>query len=114
MLTLNRTALLVRPRQAFLDWLHREDPTSRHLTLHDLRQDSTVYLLPECDDDEATRECLEAFCVHVFEEELDGWIRTPSSWPPLRDFKVFEQWFEWTVHSMVVDLSADPLLLEDL
>lgn len=114
MLTLNRTAILVRPTQTFLDWLHRSDPTSGHLTLQDLRQDSTVYLMPECDDDEETRECLEALCVHIFEEELDGWVRIPSLWPPRRDFEAFEQWFEWSAHSMVVDLSGDQLLLEDI
>ena len=35
--TINRSALVVKPAQPFLDWLHRVDPTSIHLTLEDLR-----------------------------------------------------------------------------
>ena len=30
---INRSAIVVRPAQPFLDWLHRVDSTSRHLTL---------------------------------------------------------------------------------
>ena len=54
MKTINRSALVVKPAQPFLDWLHRVDPTSTHLTLDDLRLEPTIYLLPEWDtEDEA-------------------------------------------------------------
>jgi hypothetical protein len=44
---INRSALLVKPGQPFLDWLRRVDPTSAQLTLEDLRREPTIYLLPE-------------------------------------------------------------------
>ena len=44
---INRSAIVVRPAQPFLDWLHRVDPTSAQLTLEDLRREPTIYLLPE-------------------------------------------------------------------
>jgi hypothetical protein len=31
MATLNRSAVVVKPKQAFLDWLHAADPTSHEL-----------------------------------------------------------------------------------
>ena len=49
---INRSAIVVKPAQPFLDWLHRVDPTSAHLMLDDLRLDSTIYLLPECEGKE--------------------------------------------------------------
>jgi len=47
MATFNRLAILVKPKQPFLSWLHTADPTSRSLTLQDLREESTIYLIPE-------------------------------------------------------------------
>ncbi len=105
---------MVIPDQPFLDWLRRVDPTNDKLSLEDLRRDSTVYLLPECESDEETLECLEEVCGRIFEEELDAWHRVPSSWPRQRDIEAFHRWFEWSIHSMVVDLCDDPLLEEEV
>ena len=113
MTTLNRTAIVVKPGQPFLDWLHRADPTSGGLSLEDLQREQTVYLLPECENEEEVRECLKEMCGQILEEQLDGWYRVPPSWPSRRDMDVFDCWFEWSFHSVVVDLSDDPLLREE-
>jgi hypothetical protein len=114
MISINRTAIIVRPGQPFLEWLHRADPTSREFTLEEVRHDPNVYLIPECENDEEVREYLEDACGPIFEEILDGWYRVPSTWPKRRDLEEFERWFEWSVHYMVVDLSDEPLLQEEL
>jgi hypothetical protein len=114
MITINRTAILVKPAQPFLDWLRRVDPTSKDLSLEDLQGEPTIYLLPECGNEGEVRECLEDLCSQIFEEELDGWYRVPSSWPGRRDLDAFEQWFEWSSHSEVVDLSEGDLLQEEI
>jgi hypothetical protein len=44
MVTLNKSAIIVKPKQPFLDWLHATDPTSRELTLLDLAREPTIYL----------------------------------------------------------------------
>jgi len=110
MTTLNRTAIMVMPGQPFLDWLHRTDPTSGGLSLEDLRREPTVYLLSESENEEEVRERLKEVCGQIFEEQLDGWYRVPSSWPSRRDLDAFDRWFEWSFHSVVVDLCDDPLL----
>jgi hypothetical protein len=38
----------------------------------------------------------------------------PSSWPAERDLEIFDLWFEWSFHTMVIDVSHNPLLREDL
>ena len=106
MITINRTAIVMRPGPPFPDWLHRADPTN-------LRREPTVYLLPECENEGEARKCLEV-CGQIFEEQLDGWYRVPSSWPSRRDPDVFDHWFEWGFHSGVVDLCDDPLLHEQI
>jgi hypothetical protein len=83
-ITVNRTAIVVKPGLPFLDWLHRADPTSSELSLEDLRREPTVYLLPKCENEEAACEQLEGVCGQIFEEQLDGWYRVPSMWPNRR------------------------------
>jgi hypothetical protein len=61
------------------------NPTSVELSLEDLRREPTVYLLPECENEEAARECLEEVCGQIFEEQLDGWYRVPGLWPNRRE-----------------------------
>ena len=114
MITINRTAIVVMPGQPFLDWLHRADLTSGELSLEDLRREPKIYLLPECENEEAAREYLREVCGEIFEEQLNGWYRVPSSWPSRRDLDAFARWFEWSFHSMVVDLCDDPLLKEEI
>ena len=114
MTTLNRTAIVVMPGQQFLDWLHRADPTSHELSLEDLRREPTVYLHAECENKEEVRKGLQEVCGQIFEEQLDGWYRVPSLWPDRRDLEAFDHWFEWSFHSVVVDLCDDPLLQEDI
>ena len=105
---INRSAIVVEPAQPFLDWLHRVDPTSAQLTLDDLSLEPTIYLLPECEGKEEAIECLREVCTEIFEEQLDGWYRVPSAWPTERDLHAFLIWFEWSLHSMIIDLGDDP------
>ena len=112
MITINRTVIVVRPGQPFLEWLYRADLTE--LSLEDLRREPTVYLLPECENEGEARERLEEVCGRIFAEQLDGWYRVPASWPDRRDLDAFDRWFEWSFHSVVVDLCDDPLLREEL
>ena len=75
MLMLNRSAIVVKPKQAFLDWLHAADPSSRDLTLLDLVREPTIYLIPECDTDDDLAQVLHELCEEVFEEQLAGVVR---------------------------------------
>src|ERR1035438_5602040 len=69
---LNRSAIVVKPRQPFLDWLHTADPTSHRLTLGDLTLEPTIYLIPECDTEEDVREVLREVCEEIFVAPI-GW-----------------------------------------
>ena len=108
--TLNRSAVVVRPKQPFLEWLHTADPTSLALTLPDLVQEPTIYLIPECDTGEELAAVLSIFCAKIFEEQLAGWYLDTSTWPTNRNFEVFCEWFDFQHHSMLVDLCDEPLI----
>jgi hypothetical protein len=106
--TLNRSAIVVKPRQPFLDWLHVADPTSRTLTLRELVQEPTVYLIPECDTNEDVADFLRELCEDIFIEQLAGWFTDTTTWPQDRSFDVFCRWFDFQRHSMLVDLCDEP------
>ena len=109
---LNRSAIVVKPRQPFLDWLHTADPTSHRLTLRELAREPTIYLIPGCDTEEDMRDVLREVCEEIFIEQLAGWFTDESTWPRDRSFDVFCGWFDFQHHSVLVDL-CDELLIDE-
>jgi hypothetical protein len=114
MRTVNRSAVVVVPKQPLLDWLRSIDPTNSEMKLADVRKDATVYLLPEAASEMSLLEVLETYCERIFEEELNAWHLATEDWPADRSRANFQQWFTCSFHSMVVDASDGPLITEDL
>ncbi|MEI9973281.1 MAG: hypothetical protein WDO73_15295 [Ignavibacteriota bacterium] len=79
MVSIDRAAIVVKPGRRFLEWLHAADPTSAGLTLEDLQKDASVYLVEDSEDDLEGRKRLAKVCHRIFEEQLEGWWRDPSS-----------------------------------
>ena len=69
--TVNRSALVVKPKQPFLDWLHGADSTSSSLTLRELVSEPTIYLIPECDTPEEGADVLHERCEEIFVEQVN-------------------------------------------
>jgi hypothetical protein len=101
--TVNRSAVIVIPKQPFLDWLHGGDPTSVTITLEDVSQ-PTIYLVPDCEEEQKLITHLRSYSTKIFEAELEAWDREQSRWPVDRSFKAFCQWFEYRTHTLVFDL----------
>lgn len=112
MVTLNRSAVVIRPKQPFLEWLHGADPTSRHIALEELSRDPAIYLVPEADDTDDAKELLREMCGQIFTEQLESWIVDRRMWPKDRGFDAFCCWFDFQHHSMLIDLCDEPLIRE--
>ena len=110
--TVNRSAIVVKPKQPFLDWLHGADSTSSDLTLQDLVLEPAIYLIPECDTREEVADVLHKLCQEIFVEQLADWFNDTTAWPPDRSFDVFCGWFDYQHHSMPIDLCDKPLIRE--
>lgn len=104
---LNRSAVIVRPKQPYLDWAKGLDGSN--LDPSDLSE-RTVYLLPEYDDDVEGMAMLAKAYGLIFESELESWHLIEEDWPANRTFAMFRQWFEIEMHSMVNDLTGEPLV----
>ena len=100
---LNRCALVVRPKQPFLDWAASLDDSG---LVPDPADEQTVYLIPNFESDVEAERILKKVFAEVFERELDGWHTDETAWPKNRSLATFKQWFHVELHSIVEDLCA--------
>ena len=111
--TLNRTVVLLGPKQPFLDWLNNVDPDDQALTVEDLRDDNEVFLIPQFSDNSDSEKWVEKRWSFLFEHMLMGWIDDEALWPQDRTLEMFRDWFDIEIHTMAWDLSDEPLFVED-
>ena len=111
---LNRSAIVLRAKQPFLDWLWQlPDPVESDMTLNQVNHEPQIFLAPQysmADEQEGLlRDCYE----YLFANQLEGWWTDEAAWPRNRDFKMFNQWFDAEFHSMIEDLVGVPLHDDD-
>ena len=103
---LNRSAVAVRPKQPFLDWVNSVEPDSS-VTLDELQK--TLYLVPDYEDPADAEKVLNKVCEEIFCRELKGWYTLESLWPQDRSLRVFKQWFDVEHFDQVDDVGSDPI-----
>lgn len=103
---LNRAVLIVTPAQPFLDWLRYVDPNCQ-VTLDELRESGTAYLIPpfECLEDAAER--LLNYYQKIFRQELWQWHSIEEDWPKEMTWEMFKEWFDVEFHPQVVDAGEE-------
>jgi len=101
MIELDRMALLVKPKTAFLDWVNQisEEKT----TLKTLRENCTILLVPLLDNDKELQQYIHGTFHSLFAQELASWCEDDGLWPKNRNLTLFNQYFDVEVHSFVYD-----------
>lgn len=105
----NRSIVIVRPKQPCIDWVNRlsdEEPT---VSLEEVRRDASIYLIPEFENEHQVKQILKTYFSMIFEHELWSWMTDEATWPENRDFKTFKQWFHCEFHDLVLDLCREDL-----
>jgi hypothetical protein len=103
MKSINRNVLVIRPKQAMLDWVNALEPN-----LEDVVQDfeghdeSNIYLIKEMDVIEDNLKWLRKNFKDIFEEELFNWWTDESAWPPMT-WESFEAFCHYRIHTCVYD-----------
>ncbi len=103
---LNRSAVILRPGAAFVEWARGLDDSDFVLLPV---EEQTVYLLPPWDDEVEAMALLAEGYEEIFARELFGWHTDENDWPKNRTFAMFREWFEFEFHSVVEDLCSYPL-----
>src|SRR5712691_5885559 len=75
---LNRSVVIVRPKQPYLDWAVGLDDSG---IVPNPNDEQAVYLIPSYGDDEEAWEILKRVHPAIFENELYGWHTDEAAWP---------------------------------
>lgn len=114
---LNRSALSVLPKQPFVDWansLPDEDPLCQKMSLEEHRAEGTIYLVDECASEEELEVLISENWQAIFEMELSSWDEWGEHHPATINRALFDQWFELSFQSAVLDIAKHPLQLAEL
>jgi hypothetical protein len=110
----NRIAIIVTPKQPLIDWVNKVFPEDPILNFFDSKNDnSNVYLLSDDFDMEEIENYLIKNYKQIFHHELFEWCEDESLFPNKITFKLFNNWFDFSIQTMVFDLSAGQIEKED-
>ena len=105
---LNRSVLVVRAREPFVDWACSVDDPVR-VRPADAAASVNSFLIPEFGTEEESWAWIREHCDTVFELMLNDWYTDPELWPEDRGWGAFQLWFEAEHIDLAWDLVAEPL-----
>ncbi len=112
---INRDVLILFPKQPLIDWINSVFPEDKvefpEPMMHD---EGTVYLLPEKDAWPQSIEYLKRNYKPVFEDQLWNWCTDLNTRPKKLTWKMFEEWFDYSIQSMVLDTTPDAIIKEEM
>lgn len=104
----DRTAVVLKPTDIFLDWLNQNNSNLPDLTLNQLRTNCSVFLIPIFNEPEEAMTYISEHYHAIFTAELSSWTTDEHTWPPI-NLETFWQFFELDIHDTVLDLEATEL-----
>ena len=104
---INRSAVIVRPKQPYINWASQLDNSNIG---PDQNDEPTIYLIPEYNNDSSAWAILEQIYDSIFDAELHAWHTQPSDWPTNRTFAIFRDWFDVVFVCEISDLGSGPIL----
>lgn len=103
---LNRSAVVIRYREAFRDWLRSIGVDEEEFEDHAER---SVYLVGECEYPEDQADVLQESAPTIFYEEVAAWHLGSEHYPDFNDFDLFEAWFDTEFFDTVSDALDGPV-----
>lgn len=98
---INRTAIIIKPREPFLDWCAKLFPEEEDF------DNTNTYLINE--DIEDVDSWLNKGYEKIFIAELQVWTHIKKQWPQKRNYKMFKEWFYIDQSSMIYDFEMKPV-----
>ncbi|MAM30474.1 MAG: VacJ [Flavobacteriaceae bacterium] len=108
--TINRSLLLVVPKQPFYDWSNALTPDLPPTNANKVNEYNSYLLEDELFLDNPKEE-LRKYWKPIFLNELFGQWTDEEAYPKL-SWKLFTEWFDFYKSSVVNDLTDEPLYIE--
>ena len=105
--TINRSLILVVPKQPFYDWSNAQFPDATPTLINQV-DDYNSYLLEDELFLDNPKEELEKYWRYIFLNELYGQCTDTDSFPEL-SWELFVEWFDFYKSSLVTNLIDEPL-----
>lgn len=110
MKTINRTVLLITPKQPYIDWANSFEDAGPTLSADELYH--SAVLIPDKYDEYNYEDWLQRHYKEIFLMELEAWMLVPESYPQMTH-KTFKKWFEVRVAETVIDFGMGPVVMEE-
>jgi hypothetical protein len=105
-----RVALIVRPKQPYVDWANSVDGSASPLALKEARAHPSIYLV-NAEPEEVLQ--IERYVEEIFEAELEAWTDDETRWPPDRTSLLFYLWFDVITANQLWDLDEQDSMFDD-
>ena len=102
---INRSVLVVRPKQPYVDWANSMDDGGPLADLAGMRADPKAYLVDDVEGRDDLPQVVDGYWEKIFEEQLNSWMRDPDVWPAQLTREMFAEWFDSELFVMVWDIS---------
>jgi hypothetical protein len=100
----DRSIIIIQKKAPFLDWLRNLPDPDKKITLEELNDNPSCYLLPPFEEQKEAEECLEEICEEIFREEMGAWHTEEGDWEADLSLANFRKWFDYKFSPMPVDL----------
>lgn len=116
---LNRSSFTLLAKAEFANWVASlqgkisEEDGYEYLSLEQLRESGSVYLIDEVAQETDFSDFINVHWSVMFANELSAWDEYGDYWPEISR-TTFEQWFEVQTNVMTFDLSTQPVLTANL
>jgi hypothetical protein len=87
----NRAALVVKPKQPYIDWANHFDDGGPILTVESALEDFDVFLIDELENEADKQKVIRKYYKMIFQHELEAWMADRDSWPSTLDLRTLDQ-----------------------
>ena len=91
---------MLKPKQPFSNWLKSIEPEDKQ---EEMDFEGDVYLLPDFEEVKQMAAWLKKHFDLIFSDQLNNWYIDEKLWPRPRTFKLFKEWFDYSLHTMIWD-----------
>jgi hypothetical protein len=102
----DRSAMIIIPKKPFHEWLISIEADNLDT---ESWKESTVYLLPDFELEEDMEKWLKKNFDQIFCDQMNNWYTDEVCWISKRTYKLFKEWFDFSLHTMIMDTLEDPI-----
>lgn len=102
----NRTVIIVKPKSPFNEWLKSIEAENQN---YNIEYNSDINLLPDFEEEQQIENWLKRNFDKIFCDQMNNWYTNESLWIKNRTFKMFKQYFNYSMHLMIWDTSDKPI-----